>query len=71
VHKPTPALFLHGLRGVGVAPEEAAMVGDALRKRVKRRTEKHSVHMDNVNRISTALLTNAALTRRCSSVPNL
>jgi HAD superfamily hydrolase (TIGR01509 family) len=32
VRKPHPALFLHALRGVGVAPEEAAMVGDSLRK---------------------------------------
>jgi HAD superfamily hydrolase (TIGR01509 family) len=32
VRKPNPALFLHALRGVGVAPEEAAMVGDSLRK---------------------------------------
>jgi FMN phosphatase YigB (HAD superfamily) len=48
VRKPNPALFLHALRGVGVAPQEAAMVGDALRKRVKRRTEMQSVHMDVV-----------------------
>jgi hypothetical protein len=27
------------------------------KQRVKRRTEKHRVHMDNVNRIFTALLT--------------
>jgi HAD superfamily hydrolase (TIGR01509 family) len=32
VRKPHPALFLHALSGVGVAPEEAAMVGDSLRK---------------------------------------
>jgi HAD superfamily hydrolase (TIGR01509 family) len=32
VCKPHPALFLHALRGVGVAPQEAAMVGDSLRK---------------------------------------
>ena len=32
VRKPNPALFLHALKGVGVAPEEAAMVGDSLRK---------------------------------------
>jgi hypothetical protein len=57
MRKRNSALFLHALRGVGVAPPEAAMVGDSLRKRVKRRTEKHSVQMDNVNRIFTALLT--------------
>jgi histidinol phosphatase-like enzyme len=57
VRKPNPALFLHALRGVSVAPEEAAMVGDSLRMPVKRRTEKHTVHIDNVNRIFTALLT--------------
>ena len=32
VRKPHPALFLHALQGVGVAPQEAAMVGDSLRK---------------------------------------
>jgi HAD superfamily hydrolase (TIGR01509 family) len=32
VRKPHPGLFVHALRGVGVAPWEAAMVGDSLRK---------------------------------------
>jgi HAD superfamily hydrolase (TIGR01549 family) len=31
IRKPTPEIFLHALNGLGVPPEEAAMVGDSLR----------------------------------------
>jgi HAD superfamily hydrolase (TIGR01549 family) len=31
IRKPTPEIFLHSLNGLGIPPEEAAMVGDSLR----------------------------------------
>jgi HAD superfamily hydrolase (TIGR01549 family) len=31
IRKPTPEIFLHALNGLGIPPEEAAMVGDSLR----------------------------------------
>jgi len=31
IRKPTPEIFLHALNGLGIPPEDAAMVGDSLR----------------------------------------